>query len=84
MKRGDLVMLIGWEPPLPAMGSIGEIVEDFDGEDMGVDFPGVKCEAGPEPYFYVPPRWLMVIPADKVREAIEACAPLKEKQTALL
>lgn len=66
------------------MGSIGEIVEDFDGEDMGVDFPGIKCEAGPEPYFYVPPRWLMVIPAGKVRSVIDACAPLKADKAVLL
>lgn len=67
-------MLIGWERALPAMGSIGEIVEEFDGEDVGVDFPGIVAPGGPEPYFYVPPRWLMVIPADSVSLVIESYA----------
>jgi hypothetical protein len=72
VKIGDLVMLIGCEPGLPTMGSIGEIVEGFDGEDFGVDFPGIIAPGGPEPYFYVPPKWLMVIPDSEIHEVIEA------------
>lgn len=61
MKPGLLVMLVKTEPGLPPIGSCGEIVEAFDGEDFGVDFPHHKCEAGPEPYFYAPPSFLIPI-----------------------
>lgn len=83
MKVGDLVMLIGWEPGLPIMGSIGEIVEGFDGEDFGVDFPGLTAPGGPEPYFYVPPQWLMVIPDSEVSATI-AAFKTPQPQAALL
>lgn len=65
MKIGQLVMLIGTEEAMPAMGSVGEIVEAFDGEDYGVDFPGLICPAGPEPYWYVPPHMLMTVAPDQ-------------------
>ena len=65
MKIGQLVMLIGTEGGMPPIGAVGEIVEAFDGEDYGVDFPGLTCPAGPEPYWYVPPRMLMPVTPDE-------------------
>jgi hypothetical protein len=61
MKIGHLVMLIGTEEGMPPIGSIGEIVVDFDGEDYGVDFPGNPCPVPPGREYYVPPHMLMPI-----------------------
>jgi hypothetical protein len=65
MKLGQAVMLVGTEGFMPPMGSVGEIVEAFDGEDYGVDFPKYPCPVPPEPYWYVPPRYLMPINRDE-------------------
>lgn len=72
MKIGQSVMLIGIEDGMEMlrMGMIGEIVEEFDGDDYGVDFPGITCPAGPEPYFYVPPHMLMTINRDDLLELL--------------
>lgn len=61
MKAGDLVMLIGKDDFMPRLGAIGMIIEPFDGEDFGVHFPAWPCPVG-EFWWYVPPRWLMLIP----------------------
>jgi hypothetical protein len=77
MKAGQLVMLVGIEDGMDMlrMGMVGEIVEEFDGEDYGVDFPGITCPAGPEPYFYVPPHMLMPITDGQALRIVsmEAC-----------
>jgi len=77
MKAGQLVMLVGIEDGMDMlrMGMVGEIVEEFDGEDYGVDFPGITCPAGPEPYFYVPPHMLMPITDGEALRIVtmEAC-----------
>lgn len=73
MNIGQLVMLIGTDGFMPPMGAIGQIVEGYDGEDYGVDFPRHICPAGPEPYWYVPPNMLMPINGELQRQAIETC-----------
>lgn len=71
MRIGQLVMLTGTDGYMPPLGSIGEIVEAFDGEDYGVDFPGTPCPVPPEPYWYVPPQYLMPINPERAIEIIE-------------
>lgn len=71
MKCGQLVMLIGTDGFMPPMGAVGEIVEAFDGEDYGVDFPHHPCPVPPEPYWYVPPRMLMPIDGARATQVDE-------------
>lgn len=73
MKIGDLVMLIGWEDPMPPLFSIGEIVAPMDRGDWPVEFPGNPCEAGPDTSWDIPQGWLVVIPESGVSLVIEAC-----------
>lgn len=54
-------MLIGTDGYMPPIGAVGEIVEAFDGEDYGVWFERHPCPVPPEPYWYVPPEYLMPI-----------------------
>jgi hypothetical protein len=51
------------------LGALGEIVEPFDGEDFGVMFHGWPCLFG-EPQWYVPPRWLMLIPPGAILDCL--------------
>ena len=60
MKVGQLVMLVGTDGFMPPMGTVGEIVEAFDGEDYGVLFPRHPCPVE-SPEWYVPPSMLMPI-----------------------
>lgn len=76
MKLGQVVMLIGTDGYMPPMGAIGEIVEAFDGEDYGVNFYEYPCPVPPEPYWYVPPKWLM--PIDTSKDAADTNQKLEQ------
>lgn len=79
MKVGDLVMLIGTDGFMPNLGSIGEIVEPFDGEDFGVLFPSWPCPVPPGIQWYVPPCWLMLIPPESMSgNGVSSVLPLAE------
>lgn len=64
-----MVMLIGKDDFMPNLGAIGVIVEPFDGEDFEVDFPAWPCPVG-DPLWFVPPRWLMLIPGRPILSAL--------------
>lgn len=70
MRVGDIVMLIGSDGFMPNLGALGVIVEPFDGEDFGVMFPGWPCPVKPGLQWYVPPRWLMLIPPRPILSAL--------------
>lgn len=58
MKVGTLVILIGTDGYMPPLGSIGEIIEDFDGEDYGILFPNCHCPNPPGIHWYTEP-WMI-------------------------
>jgi len=66
MLVGDLVMLVGSDGYMPPFGSIGTIIEPFDGEDYGVIFDNHICPVG-EPQWYAQPSWLMLIKSSTQR-----------------
>jgi hypothetical protein len=68
MKIGHLVMLVGTDGFMPPMGVIGEIVEGFDGEDYGVEFPKHPCPVPPGTLWYVRPWMLMRINGDQTAD----------------
>jgi hypothetical protein len=62
LRIGIMVILVGTDGCMPPLGSYGEIVEMPDEEGWyGVLFPHHPCPAGPEPWWFAPPSWLLPI-----------------------
>lgn len=75
MRLGQAVMLVGTDGYMPPMGSVGEIVEAFDGGDYGVAFERYPCPVPPETYWYVPPEYLMPINRNNETQEEQAKEP---------